>query len=182
MTAHPPVRRLAPHEFAAAVPGLADLLVDAVAGGASLGFVVPFGHADAVGWWHARATAVDAGDLVVWVAEDAGGGHACFAGTVSLSFDRTSNGRHRGHVTKLIVRRRARGRGLGRTLLDTAEQAAAAAGSTLLMLDTEAGSQAERLYRSAGWTNYGVVPRYASAPAGGALRDCAFFYKEVAPG
>jgi GNAT superfamily N-acetyltransferase len=179
VSAVPPVRRLAPREFADAVPALADLLVDAVAGGASLGFLAPLGHAEAATWWQSKAAAVDAGDLVVWVADsvvDAAGGDC--QGTVSLSFDRIANGRHRSHVSKLMVHRGARGRGLGRALLDTAEQAAAAAGSTLLLLDTETGSPAEHLYRRAGWTSYGVVPRYASDPSG-ALRDCTFFSKEL---
>jgi ribosomal protein S18 acetylase RimI-like enzyme len=76
------------------------------------------------------------------------------------------------------VHRRARGRGLGRELLATAERAAAAHGLTLLLLDTETGSAADHLYRAAGWTCYGVVPGYAADPHG-TPRDCSFFYKEL---
>jgi GNAT superfamily N-acetyltransferase len=170
-------QRLSPDGFADAVPGLACLLADAVAGGASLGFLAPFGLDEAAGWWRSQEGAVADGSLVVWTC----GAAERIDGTVSLSFDRTQNGRHRAHVGKLIVHRNARGRGLGRALLGTAERAAAAAGSTLLMLDTETGSPAEQLYRTAGWTCYGVVPRYAFN-AGGALRDCSFFHKEVGEG
>jgi ribosomal protein S18 acetylase RimI-like enzyme len=166
--------RLSPGGYAAAVPGLAHLLVDAVRHGASLGFVTPFGDAEAARWWHAQADEVAAGDRLVWVCRDG----ASVTGTVSLTLDRIPNGRHRAHVGKLIVHSAARGRGLGRALLDVAERAAAAAGATLLLLDTETGSVAEHLYRSAGWTRYGVVPDYAAHPGGG-LRDCTFFYKLI---
>jgi ribosomal protein S18 acetylase RimI-like enzyme len=172
------VRRLATDEFADAVPGLADLLVDAVYGGASLNFLLPFGHADATAWWQARQGAVAAGDLAVWVSGDVDGGDR-IDGTVSVVFDRTPNGHHRAEVVKLMVRRHARGRGLGRALLTAAEDGAAAAGRTLLTLDTESGSPAERLYRSAGWTSYGVLPRYATDTSGANLRDCTFFYREL---
>jgi len=69
-------------------------------------------------------------------------------------------------------------RGLGRALLRTAEQGAAAAGLTLLVLDTVAGSPADHLYGSAGWTRYGVVPGYAADPSG-VLEDVSFYYKRL---
>lgn len=78
----------------------------------------------------------------------------------------------------LIVDRVARGRGLGRDLLAVAEEAAAQAGVTLLLLDTQTGSAAERLYRKAGWTEVGVVPDYAADPAGD-LRPTTFFFKAL---
>ena len=101
-------------------------------------------------------------------------------GTVSLALESRPNGRHRAEVVKLMVHPSARGRGLARALLATAEAAAAAAGADLLLLDTETDSSAEHLYRSAGWTRYGVVPGYAADPHG-TLRDCSFFYKRPAP-
>ncbi|WP_420160619.1 GNAT family N-acetyltransferase [Nocardiopsis sp. CNT-189] len=85
---------------------------------------------------------------------------------------------HRAEVVKPMVAPSARGRGLGRRLLEAAERYAAEAGATLLLLDTETGSAADRLYASAGWTGYGVVPDHTAEP-GGALRDCTFFYKRI---
>ncbi|MER5871908.1 hypothetical protein [Streptomyces sp. NPDC002044] len=43
---------------------------------------------------------------------------------------------------------------------------AARAGVLLLFLDTETGSAAERVYRSAGWTEAGAIPDYATGPDG----------------
>lgn len=77
-----------------------------------------------------------------------------------------------------MVHRDARGQGLGRTLLTTAEEAAVTAGVTLLHLDTETDSLAERLYGSAGWTRAGVIPDYAASPDG-VLRPTTMYYKHV---
>jgi len=168
------IRRLTADDFAAAVPALADLLVDAVDSGASIGFLAPLPVADAAAWWRARWADIADGSLLTWVAEGADG----ITGTVSLVLEAKANARHRAALVKLIVHRRARGRGLARQLLATAEQAAGDAGRTLLILDTYAESDADRLYRATGWTCFGVVPDYAADPDG-TLRDCSFFYKQV---
>ncbi|MEU3932495.1 GNAT family N-acetyltransferase [Streptomyces sp. NPDC029044] len=153
---------------------MADLLAGTVNGGASVGFLAPLGSAQALSWWEDRAEDVAAGRLAVWAALD--GDRAL--GTVSLAFPYKANSRHRAELVKLMVHPDARGRGLGRGLLTTAEEAAAAAGITLLHLDTETGSPAERLYRSAGWTPAGAIPDYAADP-GGVLRPTTIYYKHV---
>jgi ribosomal protein S18 acetylase RimI-like enzyme len=171
------IERLTPGTFAAAVPHLADLLVDAVAGGASVGFLAGFDRIAATAWWQERAAAVADGSLAVWVHRDPHG----ITGTVSLAYADKPNARHRAEIVKLAVHSAGRGRGLGRKLLATAEETAAASGITLLMLDTETGSAADHLYRSAGWQRYGVVPGYAAGP-GGELKACSFYYKTLGPG
>lgn len=166
--------RLSAEDFRDSVKSLADLLVDAVDGGSSLGFLAPFDQDAAAAWWRARQPAVTDGSLAVWVAHGPDG----ITGTVNLSLEHKPNGRHRGEIVKLMVHRDARGQGLGRALLTTAEQAAAEAGAPLLLLDTETGSAADHLYRAAGWTRYGIVPDYAADPAG-SLQDCSFYYKQL---
>jgi ribosomal protein S18 acetylase RimI-like enzyme len=153
---------------------LAGLLAETVDGGASVGFLAPLDTAEAAAWWRERAAAVAAGELTVWVAYDG----RRPAGTVGLALPGKPNSRHRAEVVKLMVRRDARGRGLGRTLLTTAERAAEASGITLLHLDTESGSPAEHLYRSAGWTRAGAIPDYAADPHG-VLRPTTLYYKRI---
>lgn len=153
---------------------LADLLVETVHGGASVGFLAPLDRAEALTWWRGRAAGVAVGELAVWAAREG----TRIVGTVSLAFADKQNSRHRAEVVKLMVRREARGRGLGRRLLGTAERAAVAAGVTLLHLDTETDSPAERLYRAAGWTALGAIPDYAATPAG-VLRPTTVYYKRV---
>ncbi|MET7394796.1 GNAT family N-acetyltransferase [Dactylosporangium sp. NPDC005572] len=168
------IRKLTVDTYSESTDQLGSLLADAVAGGASLGFRDPFGPEQAAGWWRSRQPAVADGSLTVWAAHAPAG----VVGTVTLAAEPKPNGRHRGEVVKLIVHSAARGRGLGRELLETAERAAAERGISLLLLDTATGSPAERLYETAGWTRYGIVPDYAANPAG-VLEDCTFFYKRL---
>ncbi|SDI28398.1 GNAT family N-acetyltransferase [Nonomuraea jiangxiensis] len=168
------IARLSAADFGDSVEDLAALLVDAVDSGASVGFVTPFGQAEAAAWWRAQAPAVADGSLMVWVSRDGSGLQA----TISLALAAKPNARHRGEIVKLMVHRDFRGRGLSRALLATAEHAALAAGADLLLLDTETGSTAEHVYLTGGWTRYGIVPDYAGSPDG-TLRDCSFFYKRL---
>ncbi|MEU9449864.1 GNAT family N-acetyltransferase [Streptomyces sp. NPDC048277] len=169
------VLRLEAEQLAGRVGELAALLADTVNGGASVGFLAPFGPAQAVAWWEERVAAVAAGHLAVWTALDGGDR---VVGTVSLAFPGKPNSRHRAELVKLMVHRDARGQGVGRGLLTVAEEAAVAAGITLLHLDTETDSPAEHLYRTAGWTRAGVIPDYAADPAG-VLRPTTLYYKRI---
>ncbi|MFE4664882.1 GNAT family N-acetyltransferase [Streptomyces sp. NPDC056716] len=175
---------------------LADLLADSVDGGASVGFLAPLERAEALAWWGEWAAGVAEGRRAVWVATEAEGEEARpgdagaggevgrvagrVVGTVSLAFPGKPNSRHRAELVKLMVHRDARGRGLGRRLLATAEEAAAASGITMLHLDTETDSGAERLYGSAGWTRIGAIPDYAADPRG-VPRPTSIYYKRLAP-
>ncbi|MER8043403.1 GNAT family N-acetyltransferase [Streptomyces sp. NPDC094032] len=165
------IRRLPPEEVRERAPdGLAALLVDAVAGGASVGFLAPLEAVEAAAWWSAAASTRE-----VWAAYGPGDE---LLGAVTLVRDGKANGRHRGEIAKLVVHSAARGRGLGPRLLAAAEAHAAATGLTLLVLDTETGSPAERLYRAAGWTPAGTIPDFAADP-GGTLRPTTLYYKRL---
>ncbi|MEU5714468.1 GNAT family N-acetyltransferase [Streptomyces sp. NPDC020403] len=155
---------------------LAALLIETVEEGSSVGFLAPLDRATAATWWRARAASVEAGRHQVWIARDGGQ----VVGTIGLVKPALPNARHRAEVAKLMVRPAARGHGIGRSLLTAAERSAAEEGLTLLILDTETGSPAEKLYRSAGWTECGSVPEYAGDPAG-VLRSTTFYYKAVGP-
>jgi hypothetical protein len=63
--------------------------------------------------------------------------------------------------------------------MERLEAAAAAAGFTLLLLDTCKGYDAERLYASTGWVRVGEVPGFALNPDR-SLCDTVFFYKRLA--
>ncbi|WP_327720780.1 GNAT family N-acetyltransferase [Streptomyces sp. NBC_00490] len=168
------VTRLDASEVLDRLDALAGLMADTVDGGASIGFLGPLDHAEATAWWKERAAGVAAGSLAIWAAHDG----ERVLGTVSLAFPDKPNSRHRAELVKLMVHRDARGRGLGRRLLTTAEEAAVAAGVTLLHLDTETDSPAEHLYRRAGWTRAGVIPDYAADPAG-VLRPTTLYFKQL---
>lgn len=158
----------------AAVDQLAALIVDAVAGGASVGFARQPGAAEARAWASGVAADVAAGRALLLVAGRPGPIH----GSVQLRFAPSENGRHRAEVAKLMVHRSVRSRGVGARLMGAVEAAARSAGLRTLVLDTETGSDAERLYRRLGWTFAGSVPEYAASPAGG-LRSTSFYYRLI---
>ncbi|MGW4808480.1 N-acetyltransferase family protein [Kitasatospora sp. NPDC004272] len=172
---NPTVRPLTPDTLDARRDALADLLLDAVADGASVGFLAGTDHREAAAWWDGLRPSVAAGTRLLWIAEDAAGRAL---GTVSLVREEKPNGRHRAEVAKLLVHRDARGAGLGRRLLRHAEDAARACGTTLLLLDTQTGSPAEHLYRTAGWTAFGTVPGHSATPDG-VLADTTYYYKRL---
>ena len=155
--------------------GLADVLLDCVDGGASVGFMHPLSRERALAFWREVAAGVRAGERVLIVAEDAEG----LCGTVQLVLAQPENQPHRADLAKMQVHRRARRRGVGAALLRAAEAAALESGRTLLVLDT-ASAEAERLYERMGWQPVGVVPDYALLPQGG---FCAtrFYYRRLAP-
>ncbi|HEV2721864.1 MAG TPA: GNAT family N-acetyltransferase [Thermoanaerobaculia bacterium] len=152
---------------------LAALLVDAVASGASVGFLDTLSLDDAAAWWRGKLASADP-RAVVLVARDGEG----IVGTVQLLPAAMPNQPHRADIAKLQVHRRARGRGLGRALMDAIETRAHAAGFTLLVLDTKRGDAAEKLYEGTGWTRVGVIPNYALDPDGSPC-DTVVFYKQL---
>jgi GNAT superfamily N-acetyltransferase len=152
------VRALSAAEAEARLAELADLLVDAVAQGASVNFLAGFTAAQAM------AFVVDDGGLLL--------------ATVVLSYAPQPNAAHRAEIGKMLVRSSARRRGLGRRLLAAAEAAARDAGRTLLMLDTESGSAGDLLYRGCGWIEAGRVPDHARRP-NGELAETTLFYKRL---
>ncbi len=163
-------------EAEAEIGELAEILWDCVEDGASVNFVKPFSHEQARGYWRRVIAGMREGGTVMLGARHAGR----LSGTVLLGIDTPPNQPHRAGIKKLLVHRRARRRGLAKALMAAAETEARRHGRTLLTLDTQCGSTAERLYRALGYTLFGIVPRYAIAPDGRTVDDCAFFYKALA--
>ncbi|MBW4091448.1 MAG: GNAT family N-acetyltransferase [Proteobacteria bacterium] len=159
---------------ASAVPRLATLLVDCVAAGASVSFLAPLGRDVALSYWRTQARAAAERRRVLLAAWADG----VLAGTVTLDLDMPANQPHRAEIKKLLVDPACRRRGLGRALLARAEAEAAAAGRSLLTLDTRADDAGEGLYRAAGWSEAGRIPDY-SANADGSRDATVIFYRRL---
>lgn len=168
------MRRLDAAEARAAVDELAEVLFDCVDGGASIGFMAPFTRRDASEWFAGVVPAVEDGSRVLLAAYDETG----VVGTVQIAYPWQPNQPHRGDITKLLVHRRGRGRGIGRALMERAEAEAHADGKTLLVLDAVTGGDAFRLYLRLGWVAVGDVPDFALYPDG-RLCSTTFFYKRI---
>ena len=153
---------------------LAAILMDCVAGGASVSFMLPLEREKAETFWHGVADGITGGERILLVAEDTATG--VLVGTVQVVLAQPENQPHRGDIAKMLVHRQARRRGIGALLMRAAENAARAAGKSLLVLDTATGGDAERLYQRLGWIRVGMVPGFALWPDG---RPCAttYYYK-----
>ena len=168
------VRRLTFEEAEEAVDALAEVLFDCVDGGASVSFMAPFTRAEAAAWFAGVVPEIAGGTRVLLAAYDGDD----LVGTVQLVHAWPPNQPHRADVTKLLVHRRARGRGVGRLLMERLEDEARADGKTILVLDTVTESDAYRLYTRLGWVEVGEVPDFALYPDG-RLCPTSFFYKRV---
>lgn len=167
------IRRLAADDVHEHVDGLAEVLHDCVTGGASVSYMAPFTPEAARAAFTGFADDVAAGGRILLAAFLDGR----VVGTVQVVFAQPPNQPHRADVAKLLVHRAARGHGVGRLLMERAEREALAEGRWLLVLDT-ASPAAERIYRSLGWQELGVVPDFALLPEGGYC-DTIFFWKRL---
>ena len=160
---------------AAQIAQLAEVLIDCVDGGASVGFMAPLSMEKASAFWRDVAAGAERGERVLLVIEDAQG----IVGAVQVVLAQPENQPHRADVSKMLVHRRGRRTGLGAALMQAAEAVARECGKTLLVLDT-ASAEAERVYERSGWQRVGTIPGFALWPQGGAC-DTTFFYRQLAP-
>jgi GNAT superfamily N-acetyltransferase len=155
-----------------ALRGLADVLIDSVESGASVGWTAPPSQDEAGAWWREQLAA---SHLEIWIARDVTGR---VLGTVSLQLVSKKNGRHRAEVAKLMVHREGRGQGISTKLMESLEAFALAQGRSLLLLDTETGSLAESLYARWGWKVFGTVEGYTLADDG-SMSGTTFMLKRL---
>jgi GNAT superfamily N-acetyltransferase len=157
-----------------ALDQLAAVLVDCVEGGASVSFMSPFSHAEALLFFRKVASSVASGDTVLLAASLDGR----IVGTVQLGLDTPPNQPHRADIRKLLVHSAVRGHGVGAALMAQVEEEARRRGRWLLVLDTVPGENGYRLYVREGWTRTGIIPDYAMFPDG-RLCDTAVFWKRL---
>jgi hypothetical protein len=143
------IRRLDATEAHAHLDGLAAVLVDCVAGGASVSYLAPFSHEQARAAFEAFAAEAERGRRLVLAAFAEGR----LVGTVQVILALPPN----------QPQRRIGSSGRRKTLL---------------VLDTVTGDNAERLYTRLGWTRVGVIPAYALYPDGRPC-DTTVFWKAL---
>ncbi len=168
------IRTLTATEAEARIGELADILVDCVAGGASVSFMASLTDAEALSFWRKAICGVASGERILLVAESGGR----FLGTVQVVSASVPNQPHRSDLAKMLVHREGRNRGIGEALLRAAEDASMKAGWWLMVLDTVDGSAGCRLYTREGWIRVGLIPNYALWPDG-QLCGTVYFYKDL---
>jgi GNAT superfamily N-acetyltransferase len=175
MTDNVAIRRVAPDEAQDCVEALADIMIDCVEGGHSIGFMRPLARETSLAFWRKVAQGVAEGERVLLVAEDAAG---AIVGTVQMIVALPPNQPHRADVVKMLVASRARRQGIGERLMRALETQALREGRTVLVLDAVTGGVAARLYERIGWQKAGDVPKYALLPDGGYC-STTFYYKHL---
>jgi len=161
---------LTPDQFKAAIPRLGEILADAVNSGAGVSFMLPFSANDGSAYW----SGVDPEKKRVFAAIENG----TIAGVVILEKAWAPNQPHRADISKMLVHRDFRRRGVGTLLLKALEEDARRMGVTLLTFDTVTQSPAEAFYRELGYVRAGHIPGYAFSPTG-RLDDTTIFYKQL---
>ena len=169
------IEAIDPSSYDDAIEGLGALLKDAIDGGASVNFVAGVTREQTEGWWAARAPRVADGTITVFVARDAGGR---IVGSTLIERSANPNSPHRAEIAKVLVHSTARRGGLGRALMDAAEERARKEGRWLLILDTQSGTAAEAFYRALGWIELGTMPNH-SYRTDGVLAPTTFFWKDL---
>jgi len=168
------VKTLNPAEARRYLTELAQILVDCVEGGASVSFMLPFALSDAEKFFQKVLNGLEEGDRTLFAAFDGDR----VVGTVQLLISMPPNQPHRAEVSKLLVHRSARGKGVGATLMSAVEEQARVFGKKLLVLDTATGGDAERLYQRLNWNRVGVIPNFSQYPDG-RWGDTTIFWKAV---
>jgi ribosomal protein S18 acetylase RimI-like enzyme len=165
------IHRLNAEEAVANLGGLARVLADCVAGGASVSYMAPFTEDDARREFERWVPEVEQGTRALLAAFLDG----TVVGTVQVVHAWPPNQPHRADIAKLLVHRCARRRGVAERLMERAEVEAFADGKTLLVLDTVTGDAADFLYAKLGWKRVGEIPGFALYPDGRPCSTTVFF-------
>ncbi|GAA0568771.1 hypothetical protein GCM10009416_03760 [Craurococcus roseus] len=153
---------------------LSRILIDCVAAGGSVPFFPPLAPERARDVWRRVSAEVAAGTRVLLAAWRDG----ALIGTAQLDLGTPENQPHRAAVESLLVDPPARNTGVGRALMQRAEQVARRLGRSLLTLETRADDFAGRLRGELGWQEAGRVPGHA-LDADRKPVDAAFLWKRL---
>jgi ribosomal protein S18 acetylase RimI-like enzyme len=147
---------------------LSELLVKVVEDGASIGFLPPMKLSEAKSYWDT----VLKPEVILFIAKI----NDEIVGSVQLHLCTKPNGSHRGEIAKLMTHPDFRRKGIGRAIMQKAEERAKQENRSVLVLDTREGDPSNRLYASIGFVAAGRIPNYAQS-ANGELHATVYYYK-----
>ncbi|MCU4988273.1 GNAT family N-acetyltransferase [Bacillus cereus] len=147
---------------------LSKLLKTVVNDGASIGFLPPLEQKESIKYWQT----VIAPEVILYVAKI----NNELAGSIQLHLVTKPNGIHRAEICKLMTHPSFRRNGIGRLLMQKAEERAKQENRSLLVLDTREGDPSNRLYKSLEYQEAGKIPKYAISP-NGSLDATVIYYK-----
>ena len=164
------IRVVAPADYLPLVPTLADLLVETVDEGASLGFLPPVNRDDACAYWASLHPQLESGSRVIVGAfrDDR------IVASGQLALPPWPNAKHRAELQKLFVARSVRGQGVGQSIVAAIHCWARGHGRSLVLLNARR-DVADRFYKPLGYQEIGVIPGYSSGSDGGRIDSVALF-------
>jgi ribosomal protein S18 acetylase RimI-like enzyme len=142
--------------------------MEVVEDGASLGFLPPLRRSEATEYWEN----VLKPEVLLFIAKI----NNRIIGSVQVHLCTKQNGSHRAEIAKLMTHPNYRRKGIGRSLMQKAEESAKQGGRSLLVLDTREGDPSNYLYTSIGYIQAGRIPCYAKS-ANGELHATNLYYK-----
>ncbi|MBS4172220.1 GNAT family N-acetyltransferase [Bacillus sp. FJAT-49736] len=149
---------------------LSDLLKLVVDDGASIGFLPPLDFSEAKKYW----LCVLAQNVILIAAKI----NQRIVGSVQLHLCTKENGNHRAEIAKLMTHPDYRSKGIGKSLVQMAENRAIHEGRSLIVLDTREGDPSNNLYTSLGYIRVGRIPDYAKSENGN-LDATVLYYKKL---
>lgn len=149
---------------------LTELLRQVVDEGASIGFLPPMTKKDAIEYWKTTLQP----NVIIFVAKI----NNKIAGSVQLHLYSKQNGKHRAEIGKLMTHPNFRRNGIGRSLMQKAEERAKQENCSLLLLDTREDDPSNKLYTSLHFIESGKIPQYARS-ANGELHATVLYYKLI---
>jgi ribosomal protein S18 acetylase RimI-like enzyme len=150
------------------IDGLSELMLKVVEDGASIGFLPPLKLSESTKYWENVLNP----EVILFVAKI----NNQIVGSVQLHLCTKQNGGHRAEIAKLMTHPNYRRNGIGRSLMQKAEERAKQDGRSLLVLDTREGDSSNQFYTSIGYIQAGRIPNYAKS-ANGELDATIFYYK-----
>ncbi|MGU3352790.1 GNAT family N-acetyltransferase [Bacillus sp. M5A3_1b] len=149
---------------------LSKLLKTVVDDGASIGFLPPLEQIESTKYWET----VLAPEVILYVAKI----NNEVAGSIQLHLVTKPNGIHRAEICKLMTHPNFRRNGIGRSLMQKAEERAKQENRSLIVLDTREGDPSNRLYKSLDYKEVGKILEYAISPNGN-LDATVIYYKMI---
>ncbi|QPC45874.1 GNAT family N-acetyltransferase [Mangrovibacillus cuniculi] len=149
---------------------LSNLLVKVVNEDASIGFLPGLTLGEAKAYWQS----VIQPETLLFVAKV----EEHIVGSIQLHLCTKPNGLHRIEIAKLITHPNYRRNGIGRKLMQIAEDYARELDKSLIVLDTREGDPSNFLYQSMEYVNAGSIPYYALS-GDGQLHATVLYYKTL---
>lgn len=147
---------------------LSEMLIEVVNDGASIGFLPPLTEEEARAYFE---SVIDQSTLLL-VAKF----KKVIVGSIQLQLATKPNASHRSEIAKLMTHPKFRRKGIGRLLMNKAEELARENSRSLIILDTREDDPSNILYSSLNYIEAGRIPKYAMS-ANGQLETTVYYYK-----